>query len=159
MRGRMNSVHYSSKNTDWETPKELFSGLNNIFNFTLDPCASKENALLPHYLTKEMDGLKVSWKGHRVFCNPPYGRELGKWIKKAYEESAQCPIIVVLCPARTDTKYFHQYSIHSNIFFIEGRLKFSNSLSPAPFPSMLLIFNNEEITLDLGIKGTLMRKL
>ena len=84
--------------------------------------------------------------GERVFCNPPYGREIGKWVQKSFEESKKKnTLVVMLIPARTDTKYFHDYIYgKAEIRFIRGRLKFGNSKTAAPFPSMVVIFRNEE---------------
>ena len=78
--------------------------------------------------------------GYTVYCNPPYGREISKWIKKAYEENLKGTKIVLLLPARTDTKWFHEYIYNKHeIRFIKGRLKFNDGKNPAPFPSMLVI--------------------
>ena len=97
---------FSSKSIDWETPKEFFAALDAEFHFTLDPCASKANHKCNTYFTVDDDGLAQSWAGHNVFCNPPYGKTIGQWVKKGYEE-AKRPDTVVVCllPARTDTKY------------------------------------------------------
>ena len=134
---------FSSKSDLWATPQEFFDELNAEFNFTLDPCATPENAKCKKYYTKVEDGLKQDWSGEIVFCNPPYGREIGKWVKKCYEE-AQKPdtIVVMLIPARTDTSYFHDYIYKKakEIRFIRGRLKFGNSKNSAPFPSMVVVF-------------------
>lgn len=133
------SIHFSSKTNEWVTPQNFFEEINNEFNFTLDPCATKENTKCKKFFTQEDDGLKQNWDNEVVFCNPPYGREIGKWVKKASE--ARGGIVVMLIPARTDTKYFHQYIYNkSEIRFIKGRLKFSGSENSAPFPSMLVIF-------------------
>ena len=86
--------------------------------------------------------------GERVFCNPPYGREIGKWVKKCYEESSLA-FVVMLIPARTDTSYFHDYIYHkAEVRFIRGRLKFGDATSPAPFPSMVVIFKNRQIEVN-----------
>lgn len=127
----------TSKSGEWETPQDLFHSLDKEFHFTLDPCATKENAKCKKFYTKEDDGLKQDWTGERVFMNPPYGREIGKWVKKAKESALG---VVALLPARTDTKWFHDYVQGSEIRFIKGRLKFSNSHNSAPFPSMIVIF-------------------
>lgn len=134
-----------TSNTDeWATPKEFFDKLNKIYNFTLDPCATKENHKCKNYFTKEQDGLKQEWGGNRVFCNPPYGREISKWVEKAYNENKKGTFIVMLVPARTDTKWFHNYIYKKHeIRFIKGRLKFNDGKQSAPFPSMLVIMNNE----------------
>jgi len=137
------AVHFSSDSEEWETPQAFFDKLHKKFDFTLDPCASEQNYKCNYYFTEKDEGLKLSWKGHRVFMNPPYGREIGKWIKKAYEESKQSnTLVVALIPARTDTVYWHDYVMKSScIYFIKGRLKFGQSKNSAPFPSAVVVFN------------------
>ena len=137
---------FSSERMDWETPQDFFDKLNVEFHFTLDPCANEQNAKCKKFYTIEQDGLTQSWQGEIVFCNPPYGRELSKWVEKAYKESRKPnTIVVMLIPARTDTKYFHQYIYKkSEIRFIKGRLKFGNSTNGAPFPSMVVVMKNAE---------------
>jgi len=135
------NVHFSSKTNEWTTPQDLYDTLNNEFHFTLDPCATKESAKCNKFYTKEDDGLLKDWTGERVFCNPPYGREIGKWVKKCSEENVD--IAVMLIPARTDTKYFHEYIYQQKnveIRFLKGRLKFGESKNSAPFPSMIVIY-------------------
>ncbi|WP_193793318.1 phage N-6-adenine-methyltransferase [Clostridium botulinum] len=137
------AVMFSSETDLWATPQDFFDKLNKEFNFDLDPCATKENAKCSKYFTKEIDGLKQDWGGYKVFCNPPYGREISKWVEKAYKESKkENTTVVMLIPARTDTKYFHSYIYHKakEIRFIKGRLKFGNAKNSAPFPSMVVIF-------------------
>jgi site-specific DNA-methyltransferase (adenine-specific) len=132
----------SSNTDDWATPQKLFDELNKEFKFTLDPCATKENTKCKKFYTQEDNGLSKDWTG-RVFMNPPYGRVIGEWVKKAYESvrGGSAEIVVCLLPARTDTKYFHDYIYgKSEIRFIKGRLKFNDGSSPAPFPSMICIF-------------------
>lgn len=138
----MNVVMYSSKRDDWGTPQSLFDALNGAFRFTLDPCANYKNHKCIRYYDKNDDGLTKSWKNERVFCNPPYGREISKWVKKCYDEcTINNALVVALLPARTDTKWFHQYVLHhAEIKFIEGRLKFDGGKYPAPFPSMIVYF-------------------
>lgn len=139
----------TSKKDDWETPQELFDELNEKHNFTLDAAATDENAKLPNYYTIEDDALNQNWKG-RVFCNPPYGREIKHWVKKAYEESQQ-PYnekVVILIPSRTDTIYWHEYIFGKakEIDFLRGRLKFEvngKSGQPAPFPSAIITYTKE----------------
>lgn len=134
---------FSSKTDEWSTPQDFFDELNKEFNFTLDPCATPENAKCEKYYTKEDDGLKQDWSGETVFCNPPYGRAIKDWVKKCYEESKKPnTTVVMLIPARTDTSYFHDYIYHKakEIRFIRGRLKFGNAKNSAPFPSMVVIF-------------------
>lgn len=139
----MNKALFSSATDLWSTPNDFFEKLNEEFHFTLDACATKENAKCPIYYTKEEDGLRQDWEGHTVYCNPPYGRELPKWVEKSYKESRKPnTTVVMLIPARTDTRYFHDYIYHdaTEIRFLKGRLKFGNASNPAPFPSMVVIY-------------------
>lgn len=117
---------FSSKKEDWGTPENFFKELDAEFNFTLDPCADEFNHKCDKYYTKEDNGLLQDWEGETVFVNPPYGKELSKWVKKCYEESLKKnTVVVMLIPSRTDTKYFHDYIYHkAEIRFIKGRLKF-----------------------------------
>ena len=138
-------VHYSSKTNEWSTPQAFFDELNKEFNFTLDPCATSENAKCTKYFTVEDDGLKQDWSKDVVFMNPPYGREIKYWVQKAYEESLKGATVVCLIPARTDTTYWHNYIFGKadDIRFIKGRLKFGGSKNPAPFPSAIIIYKGE----------------
>lgn len=133
---------FSSKSDLWSTPQDFFEQLNNEFNFNLDPCSTHENAKCEKHFTINEDGLIQDWGGCRVFCNPPYGKELKKWVKKCYEESKkENTVVVMLIPARTDTSYFHDYIYNkAEIRFIRGRLKFGNCKNCAPFPSMVVVF-------------------
>lgn len=137
-----NDVMFSSKSDNWETPQWFFDELNSEFNFTLDPCADEFNHKCDKWFSKQDDGLEQSWKSETVFCNPPYGRDIKKWIKKASEEAQDnTTTVVLLIPARTDTTYFHDYIYgKAEIRFIRGRLKFGNNKNSAPFPSMVVIF-------------------
>ena len=140
-------IIFSSKSTEWETPKDLFDKLNEEFDFILDPCSTIKNKKCDHFFTIEQDGLKQDWsKYKRVFMNPPYGKEITKWVKKAYEESIKGCIVVCLLPARTDTKWFHTYVYgKAELRFLDKRLRFSGSKQPAPFPSVIAIFIKERI--------------
>ncbi len=149
----MNSVHYSSKNQAWCTPQDLFDKLHLEFNFQLDPAATKLTTKCANFYTPETDGLLNPWtvgEDEAVFCNPPYGRAIKDWVKKAYIESQNGTTIVLLIPARTDTTYFHDYIYgRAEIRFLRGRLKFTDdygtpSKNSAPFPSMLAIYNKKE---------------
>ena len=134
----MDKVLFAHNSGDWETPQVLFDSLNKEFTFTLDVCASKENAKCKKFFTKEQDGLKQKWGGAMCWCNPPYGRQIYEWVKKASTENC-----VLLLPARTDTKWFHEFVYgKAEIRFIKGRLKFGNSNNSAPFPSMVVVFRN-----------------
>lgn len=139
-------VMFSSKTDEWETPQELFDELNREFCFTIDVCASEENHKCDYYFRKNdpVDGLRMAWSG-RCWMNPPYGREIGKWIKKANDEVKKGGVSLVVCllPARTDTKWFHEYIYNKpnvEIRFLKGRLKFGESKNSAPFPSMVVVF-------------------
>ena len=136
-------VMFSSATDLWETPQALFDELNAEFHFTLDVCALPENAKCKAYYTPQDNGLVQPWiytKG-AVWCNPPYGREIGKWVEKAYNSAKYGGVIVMLLPARTDTRWFHEYIYNkAEIRFIKGRLKFGGSKNSAPFPSMIVIF-------------------
>lgn len=129
-----------TSNTDlWATPQEFFNKYHAVHDFNLDVCAAKENAKCTTYFTIEQDGLSQEWTGV-CWMNPPYGKEIGKWVKKAYEESLKGAKVVCLLPARTDTKWFHDYCTKGKIEFIKGRLKFGGSKNSAPFPSMVVVF-------------------
>ena len=140
----MNGGMYSSKTPEWETPQAFFDALDREFGFTLDVCATPENAKCLIFITPEMDGLKQRWGG-TCYMNPPYGREIGKWVKKAYESSHQGATVVCLLPSRTDTRWFHDYCMKGEIRFIIGRLKFGGSKNSAPFPSAVVIFRGDPI--------------
>ena len=134
---------FSSKKHDWQTPQEFFDKLNEEFRFTLDPCANDHNHKCEKYYTAEQDGLKQDWSDEVVFCNPPYGRELPKWVKKCYDETenGNCKCTVMLIPARTDTRWFHEYIYKkTEVRFCKGRIKFGGSQYGAPFPSMVVVF-------------------
>ena len=138
---RLTSGVFSSTTDLWATPQDFFDELNEEFEFTLDPCATPDNAKCAKFFTKEQDGLKQDWTGERVFCNPPYGRAIGAWVKKCHDEAQKGTLVVMLIPARTDTSYFHDYIYHkAELRFIRGRLKFGGSSQGAPFPSMVVIF-------------------
>lgn len=158
---------FSSKSDLWCTPKDLFESLNKEFNFNLDVCATDKSKKCQRFYSVQDDALSVNWwtpTGTIAFCNPPYGRSIGKWVKKCHDEGSfqdsyyGCEKVIMLIPSRTDTKWFHDYILgKSEIRFIKGRLKFinledkekftkqgtENKISPAPFPSMIIIFGNK----------------
>lgn len=146
-------VHFSSKKQDWQTPKDFFDKYNKIYKFKIDLACTLSNCLCPEGLHHDLgvDALAIDWavelSGNAGWLNPPYGKELKYWVQKAAVEAEDGAKIVMLIPARTDTKYFHEY-IYNNprasIEFIKGRLKFSNAKNAAPFPSMVVVFNKEE---------------
>jgi len=142
----MNKVLFSSVHTTWETPQDFFDTLNKEFNFTLDPCCVPETAKCEKYYTPKENGLIQDWSGERVFVNPPYGREIVTWVKKAHEEAQKGTLIVMLLPVRTSTRWFHNWIYgYAKIRLIRGRLNFllnKEDKGNAPFPSMLVIFNS-----------------
>lgn len=148
--GNINKGLFTSSKKDWETPDDLYDFLDNIFGFTLDPCASRANHKAAKYFTAKDDGIEKKWSG-TVFMNPPYGRTddgrtIADWIMKAYQESFSPDVDAVVCliPARTDTRYWHDYVMKSQIvWLIKGRVKFSGAQS-APFPSAIVVFLGPE---------------
>jgi len=142
------SVHFSSVSNEWETPDDLYRSLNERFKFTLDPCCTHENAKCEKHYTMAENGLVQDWSTDIVFLNPPYGREISKWIKKAYLESEKGATVVCLIPARTDTSYWHDYIFgKAKIEFLRGRIKFVNGRhqqNSAPFPSAIVIFDPKQ---------------
>jgi phage N-6-adenine-methyltransferase len=162
-----NDLMFSTGNDEWETPQALFDRLNAIYNFTLDVCATPENAKCKRYFTQADDGLKQDWSKEICWMNPPYskpespcksrckkkacvtrGYHISKykpgqedWIRKAYEESLKGTLVVALLPVRTDTEAFHRYIYKKqDVDFIKGRLKFGKCEDAAPFPSMIVVF-------------------
>jgi phage N-6-adenine-methyltransferase len=132
---------FSSATDLWSTPPNLFDKLDQEFGFCLDVCASADNAKCRFHYTVEDDGLKQSWAmPNAVWMNPPYGRGIGAWVKKAYETGQKGTVVVCLLPARTDTAWWHDYCMKGEIRFIRGRLKFGGHKNSAPFPSAIVIF-------------------
>jgi len=130
----------SSLTDQWATPQYLFDKLDEEFGFELDVCADETNHKVPRYYDKEANGLEQPWKGV-CWMNPPYGRTIGDWVKKAYESSRGGAVVVYLLPARTDTKWWRDYVMRaSELRFISGRVKFGDSDTGAPFPSVIAIF-------------------
>lgn len=138
-------VLFSSKSMEWATPRDFFRKLDKQFGFTLDPCARSHNAVCPKYFTPDDDGLEQDWSGNTVFVNPPYGRGIGRWVQKAYEEGCKDgTTVVMLIPARTDTRYWHDYAMKADeVRLIKGRLKFGGGSNSAPFPSAVVVFRND----------------
>lgn len=125
------NVHFSSASVEWPTPVGVRSDLDAEFHFNLDPCP----------IGGTQDGLAtllMPWYGKRVFCNPPYGRGLAKWLERGLDAD----VAVFLIPARTDTRWFHEIVLPraKEIRFVKGRLKFGDAVNSAPFPSMIVIF-------------------
>lgn len=141
------AVHFSSASDDWATPQGFFDDLNAEFGFTLDVCATDENAKCANWYTRELDGLSNSWAHSQgdtgaVFMNPPYGRTIGQWVAKARATAEAGRTVVCLVPARTDTAWWHDNVIggKAEVRFVRGRLKFSGAKNSAPFPSAVVVF-------------------
>ena len=138
------SVHFSSKTELWATPMDFFQKWSDLIGgFDIDVCANKDNAKCQKFFSKEDDGLSQEWIG-KCWMNPPYGKEIGHWMKKAYECSQKGATVVCLVPSRTDTKWWHDYAMKGQITFIKGRLKFGDSKNSAPFPSAVVVFGRQE---------------
>ena len=141
---RLNSGRFSSSSDEWETPQYVFDILKQEFNFQIDVCATHENAKCKKYFTKEEDGLAQEWSPYRCWMNPPYGKNIKQWMRKALNESKKGALVICLIPSRTDTKWWHEIAMKSaEIRFIEGRLSFGNEKQSAPFPSCVVIFYPE----------------
>lgn len=143
-------VLFSSNNMDWETPKEFFDIYDREFGFTLDVCALKKTAKCKRYFDPKVDGLKQDWSKDICWMNPPYGRMISQWVKKAFEESKKGATVVCLLPARTDTSWWWDYCMKGKITFIRGRLRFKGKNkhgkivnNNATFPSAIVVFKNK----------------
>jgi phage N-6-adenine-methyltransferase len=132
----------SSKSNEWETPQALFNELDSEFHFTLDPCATPENAKCVKFHTAKENGLKQDWGGEVVFMNPPYGGHTGQWLRKAWHESQRGVITVCLIVSSTDRSYWHDYIFPyaTEIRWLRGRIRFGEAESTAPFASAIVIF-------------------
>ena len=142
---RFNRDTMFSSNTDlWSTPQELFDDLDRVYRFDVDVCATPENAKCSTFYTKEQDGLAQEWRG-TCWMNPPYGREIGRWVAKARRSAEENGATVVcLLPARTDTRWWHEHCSLGHVTFIKGRLKFGGSKNGAPFPSAIVVFGAKD---------------
>lgn len=140
---------YMSNRMDWETPTDLFASLDDEFHFTLDAASSETNHKRQKYYTLEDSAFNHEWGGETVFCNPPYGRAIADWVRKcSMEASRKNTLVVMLQPARTDTRWFQDYILNrAEVRFLKGRLKFETDSipgGPAPFPSMVVVMRTGE---------------
>lgn len=142
---RLNRGLFTSLTPEWPTPRGVFDMLNRRYHFTLDACASPGNATCERYFTKEQDGLRQEWTG-TIFLNPPYGAEIGRWLRKAVTSAQSGATVVCLVPARTDTAWWHDYCMQGEVFFVRGRLHFGDGKGPAPFPSAVVVFEPDITT-------------
>lgn len=140
-KSRLTKGLFTSRTEEWETPEYVFLSLNKEFDFQVDVCATSENAKCKIYFDKSVDGLKREWSPFKCWMNPPYGRDIAKWMKKAFNESQRGALVVCLIPSRTDTKWWHDWVMKSSeIRFVSGRISFGNSKNSAPFPSCIVIY-------------------
>ena len=123
---------------------DLFEELDREFGFTLDPCSTHKNAKCAKHFTRAENGLLQDWSRDVVFMNPPYGREIGLWMRKAHESARAGATVVCLVPSRTDTRWWHSHAIHGKVRFLQGRLKFGTATTSAPFPSAVVIFDGSK---------------
>jgi len=137
----MNSGMFSSETDEWSTPQSFYDKLNNKFKFDLDVCALPSSAKCEVFFTPEDDGLNKDWFAHgkTIWMNPPYGREIGKWMQKACVEANKGCTVVCLVPARVDTKWWYNSCQRGEISFVKGRLKFGGATNSAPFPSAVVV--------------------
>lgn len=147
MRASCQKTMFSSATDEWPTPQGLYNALRMEFAFTLDPCATHENAKCRRHFTRLEDGLKQDWSRDVVFMNPPYGRAIGHWVRKAFESAKEGAVVVCLLPARTDTRWWHEYVMRGEIRLLCGRITFAGAQSPAPFPSAIVVFRPPEFRL------------
>ena len=141
----MDATLFPTGSTEWETPQDFFDFLNRIFKFDIDACATKHNAKCKRYFTPEINSLTQDWTG-TVWCNPPYDRSIEKWLNKAQQSHEKGAVVVMLLPAKTDTKWIHKHVFgKTQVIFLKGRLKFGNSDNSAPFPSMLAVWGGPRI--------------
>lgn len=142
----MHTVHFSSERQDWSTPQRFFDALDAEFGFTLDACASADNAKCSRFYTVDDDALTQVWDGV-VWMNPPYTHRIGKWIRKAhYEATISGSTVVGLIPARTETAWWHSDVMNATeIRLIRGRLRFSGHHTNAPFPSAVIVWKHGKL--------------
>lgn len=138
------STKFATGRQDWETPDEIFFPLNAEFHFTLDVCATVENAKCELFFTEAEDGLSRTWSG-TCWMNPPFGTQ-GKWVKKAYAEAASgSATVVCLLPARTNTGWWHDYVMKGEVRFLRGRPRFKGAKHGLPQPLAVVVFKNSAI--------------
>lgn len=133
---------FTSLSCEWATPQKLFDRLNQEFGFTVDVCATRENAKCARFYHQGDDGLLQDWDGV-CWMNPPYGRHIGRWVRKAFESARGGATVVCLLPARTDTAWWHDYVMRGEIRFLRGRLYFGDGGGRAPFPSAIVVFRSQ----------------
>jgi phage N-6-adenine-methyltransferase len=140
-KSKLTSGLFTSRTEEWETPRYVFESLDAEFHFQVDVCATSENAKCKVYFDKQVDGLEREWSPFRCWMNPPYGKNISKWMKKAYEESQRGALVVCLVPCRTDTRWWHDWAMKAaEIRLVSGRISFGDKKQSAPFPSCVVIY-------------------
>lgn len=146
------AVYHRKQSDEWSTPRDRFAEWSREFGpFTLDVAATADNAVCEHFYTLQDNGLAQEWTG-TVWCNPPYST-VAKWVEKAYWSARNGATVIMLVPARTDTKWWHTWVVKSEIRFIAGRLKFGDATTGAPFPSALLVFRGDRTALMADVQA------
>lgn len=145
----------SSIREDWPTPKPLFEYLDGIFHFTLDVCANSDNYKVSRYFDEETNGLNQDWTKDICFMNPPYGRKIPEWVKKARLTGERGGIVVGLLPVRTETRWWEDVMLASEIWFIQGRITFEGATGSAPFPSAIVIWGTPRVPVIKRIPNSL----
>jgi site-specific DNA-methyltransferase (adenine-specific) len=144
---------FSSARTNWETPPALFAFLDREFRFTLDVCATRATRKCRGFFTPIDDGLRQRWTGS-CWMNPPYGRAIARWVRKAYAESRRGARVVCLLPVRTDTAWWQDIVMRAaSIRLLRGRITFVGAASPAPFPSAVVIFDHRRRIAPVRVTG------
>ena len=144
-----NDGRWHNRGSEWATPKELFEELDNEFKFTLDVCASKWNAKCKTYFTEKQNGLEQDWGNNIIFMNPPYGKVLKQWMKKAYKSAEKGATVVCLVPASTDTEWWYKFALKGEIRYLRGRPRFitkEGNWQQTFSPSVIIIFRGREQT-------------
>ena len=147
----------SSNRQDWPTPLYLFQALDQEFHFTLDVCASEENHKVSKYFDEEIDGLKQDWTKDISFMNPPYGKAIPKWVRKAKETASKGGVVVGLLPVRTDTKWWGDVMTATELRFIKGRIMFEGAEAYAPFPSVIVIWGTPRTPIIKMVDNALLK--
>lgn len=144
-KAKLTSFFFTSRTEEWDTPQYVYEVLNQEFHFTLDVCATKLNRKCDKYFSKAMNGLKRSWDKNICWMNPPYGKDIYKWMQKAYEESCKSATVVCLIHSRTDTKWWHHWVAKADeVRFVYRRLAFGKGERDSPFPSVIVVFRNSK---------------
>jgi phage N-6-adenine-methyltransferase len=146
-RRHQQSIHFRAGPCEWSTPPAFFDRLDARYHFDLDVCATAANAKCPRFFDRGQDGLKQPWPCRAAWCNPPYGKDVGRWLEKAWGEAqaGRAGVVVCLVFARTDTQWWHTWAPRAEVEFVRGRLRFGEARSGAPHPSALLIFRGAPV--------------